>query len=225
MPEEPFVPGVDPGLKSWLQMRSSLKEARLKGQQFETITSRIKYKSRLFWNTQIPRGTPSDDTSIFKSPQISSPCRDDDESDSENVDDRSTAIPCPDMEKFIAMMETPSMKCREIVNAVVSAQHLRFLEYVISESDFDLNSRDEHGQTMLIVATMLGDFEKVEFLLTNTDGGGLELNTRDNIGQTALHMAMTNPARFHPPKLATMLIEHGADVNIQCNRGHTPLHR
>ena len=46
MPEEVWVRGIDPGLKSWSAARRKLIEAREKGKEFETIPCGFNYQHR-----------------------------------------------------------------------------------------------------------------------------------------------------------------------------------
>jgi len=46
MPEEVWVKGIDPGLKSWSAARRKLIEAREKGKEFETIPCGFNYQHR-----------------------------------------------------------------------------------------------------------------------------------------------------------------------------------
>lgn len=46
MPEEVWVKGIDPGLKSWSAARRKLIEAREKGKEFETIACGFNYQHR-----------------------------------------------------------------------------------------------------------------------------------------------------------------------------------
>lgn len=118
------------------------------------------------------------------------------------------------------------------------------------ESGVDINTRDEHGWTPLMISTFNGK-EEVAILLIRS---GADVNAKDNSGYGPLHWAAFNGfsdvvkllvekrANVNAPSkhgltpllqastrghLVTVgqLIAGGADVNIASNDGWTPLHK
>jgi ankyrin repeat protein len=82
---------------------------------------------------------------------------------------------------------------------------------------FNLNLRDETGQTPLITAALAGQDDVARLLIDNK----ADVMARTNNGMTALHAA----AYSGDAAIAAMLIAHGADLNDQANvAGITPLH-
>ena len=82
---------------------------------------------------------------------------------------------------------------------------------------FDIDIRDETGQTPLITATLAGQDDIARLLIDNN----ADVMARTGNGMTALHAA----AYVGDLAIAEMLIAHGAAVNDQANvAGITPLH-
>jgi uncharacterized protein len=82
---------------------------------------------------------------------------------------------------------------------------------------FDIDIRDETGQTPLITAALAGQDDIARLLIDNN----ADVMARTGNGMTALHAA----AYVGDLAIAEMLIAHGAEVNDQANvAGITPLH-
>ncbi len=98
------------------------------------------------------------------------------------------------------------------------------LHYVTSESAARLliqsgagiNSKDKHGMTPLHWAAMNNRTGVVRALI---DEEQTELDARDKRGLTPLHCCV----RRRHATVAKILLEHGADVDIQGEKGETPL--
>ena len=81
---------------------------------------------------------------------------------------------------------------------------------------------DEHGRTMLHIAAMCGDPEKVSMLLSH----GGNVNRRDYNGDTAVMLSLNIPRAFHQVRLISELCQHPAlKPDRQNKRGWTILHR
>lgn len=78
------------------------------------------------------------------------------------------------------------------------------------------------GGTALIPAAERGHVEVVQYLLTHTN---IDIDHVNNLGWTALLEAivLSDGGPKHQ-EIVTLLIQHGADVNIPDRSGHTPLH-
>jgi len=83
------------------------------------------------------------------------------------------------------------------------------------DSGFDINTKDEHGNTLLIVAVQNSNASMLEFLLRR----GSRINDANSNGNTALHFAL---AYDTTGQLGEFLIENGADDTIENNLGLTP---
>ena len=80
----------------------------------------------------------------------------------------------------------------------------------------DVNARDQHGDTPLMVAAFYGNIPIMEMLLDNRS----DVNARNEENRkTALHYA----AGKYSLKATALLIDKGADVNVQNQHGKTPL--
>jgi ankyrin repeat protein len=80
---------------------------------------------------------------------------------------------------------------------------------------FNVNSEDERGNTLLIIAAQNSNKRLVEMLLLR----GAHINHQNAQGNTALHFALS----FDPEgNLGEYLIEHGADDSIENIDGLTP---
>ncbi|KAI8746522.1 serine/threonine-protein phosphatase 6 regulatory ankyrin repeat subunit B [Biomphalaria glabrata] len=81
-----------------------------------------------------------------------------------------------------------------------------------------LEDTDEHGCTALFASVNKGlDLLVLKYLL---DMGADVKNRRNKDGLTALHLAAADSKYF----CAKTLLEYGADVNLKCNAGCSPLH-
>jgi ankyrin repeat protein len=76
-----------------------------------------------------------------------------------------------------------------------------------------VNSRDDHGATLLMHASLVGTPQAMRILLD----AGADVNARNAFEATALVWAARDPAKV------SMLLAHGADVNVQSKQGRTPL--
>ena len=87
-------------------------------------------------------------------------------------------------------------------------------------------ARDEHGNTLLMQATILKRIEFVEACLLRVGGdaplSSALLDARDAYGVTALHIATHEGSAS--PLISSMLLHAGASANVQDEEGCTPLH-
>ena len=92
---------------------------------------------------------------------------------------------------------------------------LLFIEYFTKyERHIDINSRDEDGNTFLIISIKEGIYSIIDFLLER----GIDVNISNNEGNTALHFALS-AKKF---QLADILKNHGARENCINIYGLTP---
>lgn len=82
----------------------------------------------------------------------------------------------------------------------------------------DLNSRDNHGHTILSAAVNKSYPEVVKVLLE----AGINPNSANAYGGTALSLAVID-GRLSNPAITKLLIDYGANVNKRDERGLTPL--
>lgn len=101
-------------------------------------------------------------------------------------------------------------------NAVKKADETALREVISSGDGRDIDAVDQDGRTALLFVSGLGSEPCVKLLAEE----GANVNHRDNNGGlTALHMA----AGYVRPGVAKVLIEFGADPELEDDRGRTPL--
>jgi hypothetical protein len=88
---------------------------------------------------------------------------------------------------------------------------------VLIKNNTPVNTKNHYGQTPLTAATTLQKKEIVKILLTYN----CNKNDQDMIGYTALHYACK---AIETQEIAQLLIDNGSELNIQSERGDTPLH-
>lgn len=76
----------------------------------------------------------------------------------------------------------------------------------------DYNTKDKEGNTLFHRAVQMGNTDLVHCLISM----GVDVNVKNNEGRTALHLVKNS-------KIAEMLLDAGADMEAQDNRGSTPL--
>lgn len=82
------------------------------------------------------------------------------------------------------------------------------VEYLL-ENNADINIRDKYGDTCLHRTVVLGRLEILQLLLNHTKN--LNVNCQNIVGNTPLFVACED----EQSSCALLLIEHGADVNIE----------
>lgn len=205
MPEEEFVPGVDPGVKAWLAMRQAIREARHKGTNTVSVPSDIKYKYQRHWYDELIRV-------LHNSNNSSGTVTDSNEKDADAVS----------LAQFTAMLETRDVVPVSII--LYRAIHQRNMMYInmVLEAGISIDSVvDDIGRTMLHIAVENGYFEKFNYLLAN----GARIDLQDNKGRTPLFLSFQTPSSFHPIDIIMRLLDEGADLNCVNYKNQNPLHR
>jgi ankyrin repeat protein len=102
--------------------------------------------------------------------------------------------------------------------------HTCLAKYIIRNRPRDLGATDMYGRTALHIAAFKSDFDVVQMLV---DIAHIAVNSRDKKDCTPLHYAMHDGDQESHDDVslcAERLLERGADVEAQNNRGSTPLH-
>lgn len=196
MPEEKFVPGIDPGLRAWLHMRHVMKELKTQNRNFIMIPSDIGFKHERYWiETMLDNLDPSQNR---------------------RQESRMT------LHEFRTMIS--SKGCVPTSVMLYKGLHQRNMLFLrmLTENNFNVNGRaDRLGRTMLHMASMNGYLEKVEYLINE---GKAQINVIDDNNETPLMLAMVQSSQFHPIEIVKILLANGAKVNHQNNMGRTALH-
>ena len=84
-----------------------------------------------------------------------------------------------------------------------------------------LNEQDKYGFSLLHAALYGHKWDIAEFLINE----GIDVNLKDSGGNTALHyLCDDNSTDYNEVfKLIKMLLDKGANINMQNKKGHTPL--
>ena len=128
-------------------------------------------------------------------------------------------FPALSIAHFKELLRTGTAK--EVLLVAYHHFHWRYLDMAL-DAGLGINTvLDANGKTLLFIAVANGDVERIEYLLDH----GANAKVRDHRHDTLLHWCMNHPIIFHPRRIATLLINKGADVNAVNKRGVSPLHR
>lgn len=210
MPEKPFVPGVDPGMKAWIKMREAVRNARHRAGHRHTITSDTPYRYHRYW-IDLLKNMDEDQLDDYYATK-----------------DNASFIPWDSIEfqnsvsyqQFQRQLEYRFDIDQSFLDCV---QHRSLvLLDTLHREGFNLNYRfGPLSQTLLHYACYYGDFAKLQFLLHHQ----VKTNILNKSGLTALHVAIKEDSPFHTKQIIDELVSAGANVNQQDKlHGKTPLH-
>ena len=103
-----------------------------------------------------------------------------------------------------------------LLHMATQGGHVLIVNYLLSLRALDVNCRNIHEETPLMLASRKDRQELLEDLLLH----GADPNSRDVAGCTALHIAVGGTR----VKSVEILIQNSADVNIKDSSGRTALH-
>ena len=110
-----------------------------------------------------------------------------------------------------------SLTARSLVDisGVAPDQLIKLLLARGADRGMSINHRDPHGQTLLMIATLANDADRVKSLLAQH----AEVDARNEEGESALWLALLKGY----PEIARSLLEKGANPRIRNERGVTAL--
>jgi hypothetical protein len=205
-----FVPGVDPGLQRWLKMRKDVRDARLKGSNTYTVTSDMPYKFHYHWIDVLHSFSEEDFQKIVKSNQ-----------ESDELMHRIDPSNVCTFTEYETLLKDANRDHEKIYYFAVQHRSLVLVKTLIERERLNPNYLfTPHKRTLLHLATVHGDLEKVKYLLEH----GADSNSCDANNRTPLHLAIQPDSVFHSPEIASLIIQHGGLVNARDSHGRTPLH-
>jgi hypothetical protein len=216
---EPFVAGIDPGLRSWLVARKEARDAKNLGTAVFYPVCSSRYKLNRYWRDGFLSGVEQDPIggSVSNQGMIA-----DDEGQIASNDVLSDSIARVSLNDFQQMIVSQLASDEEILLTALEKRNAIFLELAI-QADVEVNERTGPlRRTALHLMCLSGDLAKTKVLLGSE---GVDVNAVDNRGSTPLHLSIQRPSVFHPLEIVSLLINHGGcKINVQDENGHTPLH-
>lgn len=102
---------------------------------------------------------------------------------------------------------------------IFASEHgsINIIKYLISQG-INLNLKDRHGNTALIIAILNKRKDIARLLLES----GANVNEKDDKGQTAL-IKLVERNEYYSEDLINLLLNYGADLNIKDNNGYSAL--
>ena len=188
--------GIDQGLHEWLHMRRELANAKQEG-AVDIIIKRSAHRYKDVWRELIYLDSP-------------------------RIDGLEESFPFYNSLDCRALGEQnygQSFSFDDIRN-ILKLRHERGLLHVLS-TGYDINKDvDSRGRTMLHITCFNGDFNKILILLDHK----ANVNSVDRKQRTPLMCALLQPKLQNYTKIIRLLFDRRADVNIQDNRGFSPMH-
>ena len=120
------------------------------------------------------------------------------------------------MQRLLSMQDERGRPCIFYALESRSKDALTCLLSVVKNTDCIIAA---NGESILHVATRMGDVEILKSLLLQEAVGQIIDHVEDVIGRTPLHLA----ARFNHVEIAKELLLHGARVDKEDNVGNTPI--
>lgn len=210
MPEKPFVPGIDPGLKAWLKMRQEVRDSRDRAGNRLTITSETPYRYHRIWIDML-YSMDADQLDEFYATKANNNIIPWNSIEFKNV---------TSYEQFVSELQQPNPDVEHIYLDAVQHRSVILINLLLKRG-WDLNHQfGPQSRTLLHYACHYGDLAKVQFLIDHQ----ADTVVADLKGLTALHLSIQDESVFHSKQILDELMGCGANVNQPDNAGKTPLH-
>jgi ankyrin repeat protein len=200
MPEEEFVPGVDPGIKVWKLQREALrKHLKTQGKSEFTIPCKSRYDHCYYWENEL------------KTNYI-------------NPDEPGKVIEGMHCSLLLSEFKerTTRVSTKEAILIAMNHRHTQFINYLIQDKKVSPNFViSDNKNTLLHYAAGDGDEDKIEYLLKH----GAKVNARDIHRRTPMFYGIKLPAILHPVSLLQQLVDFGCNINAVDDRGFSVLHQ
>ena len=126
---------------------------------------------------------------------------------------RKTAKPCP-KSKAPCITEDKENRANQTTNSEADAHEAPPKKATKAQS----SAKNKYGESALHQAVKKGDVSRVRSLLE----AGADPNGVDNAGWAPLHDCLRD--RPQTTEIVRLLVQHGANINVQAEDGNTPLH-
>jgi hypothetical protein len=254
MPEDPFVPGIDPGLKSWLKMREEVRNARTQGGSSTryNITSDIAYRHHYHWIDIIYSLSDSDFIELSES-SLSSFVSNLSTSNGAAV---SNVCSYQDFVELLLKERQSSdldrgLLMEKLYSFAVNHRSLILLELLIegkmrkqtaADDDDSSSGLDVPSHAIPVERDLRGYNINYRFTANHRTllhlavihgdirkvqyllSHGADSSITDSKHRTCLHFSIQPDSIFHSPDITHLLIQNGAAVNAKDYHGRTPLH-
>lgn len=198
--EEPFVPGIDPGLRKWLIMRAATRELKKKSGSKLLITCECSYKYKQFWVNTVLAGASKDNPVLCQMSSTQAFTKD----------------------QFESLLLAKDLISPDILASRVIDQRNDVYLNILLNSKFNINAPiGKARNTLLHLACRRGDLKKVTILLER----GASVNAVDSHGRTPLYVSIQKPSMFQSIDIIKKLIEFKSSFNNKDCNGVTLLHR
>ena len=113
-----------------------------------------------------------------------------------------------------------------ILHVAVINNNIEAVNFILEHRLVSVNAVDDSGNTALHLAAMNGNLEVVRTLLSRRAA----VNIQNSLGFSALHRALLRHTQLHRTRqieqdeLVLLLLRSGANYQMRCREGRTPLH-
>lgn len=197
MPDGPFHPGVDAGLKTWLKIKEDLRESARRGKTHETIPLDIKYGKQSYW------------------------------SEKALLNEEVRPEPPNSIKGFEELLANEDNFVANLITALVVGHVRFLQCVLKDDEFDVYQQIDNYGHNIFHFLALRGDLVKLKIILEHGQHTSDDINRQDNSGNTPLQLAIQKPIThvYHSHAIIELLLQHSANVNVQNYRGFTALHQ